>query len=93
LVHWLCAHPHDVGTAITPSQLAKLAAAEKSVSLEVMVLGLDDKPLKGISYVIETPDGESHEGDLGSGAKTTVTSAKKGGAGIALKWSEERAGG
>jgi hypothetical protein len=74
--------------ALTPSQIAKLIAAEESVTLEVLVLGLDDEPLDGLSYVIETPDGESFDGDLGPSGKTKVTSAKKGTAGVTLKWAE-----
>jgi hypothetical protein len=73
-------------TAITPSQMAKLAAAEETVNLEVVVLGLDDKPLAGLSYVIEAPDAETYEGELGASAKTNLTSAKKGRAGVVLKW-------
>jgi hypothetical protein len=74
---------------ITPSQIAKLM--EVDVTLEVVVLGFDDKPLDGLSYVIDAPDGETYEGDLGANANTKVTSAKKGDAGIALKWSEAAA--
>jgi hypothetical protein len=61
------------------------------VNLEVVVLGLDDKPLKGLTYAIEAPDAETYEGDLGASAKTKITSAKKGSAGVALKWSEDEA--
>jgi hypothetical protein len=73
--------------AITPSQMAKLAD-EQPATLEVVVLGFDDKPLKGIAYVIEAPDAETYEGDLGASAKTKITSAKKGSAGVTLKWSD-----
>lgn len=78
----------EAGPAMTPSQLAKLLADEKSVTLEVVVLGLDDKPVKGLTYVIEAPDAETHEGDLGGGAKTKITSTKKGTASVTLKWAE-----
>ncbi len=36
--------------AITPSQVAKLLAAEETVNLEVEVRGFDDKPLGGIVF-------------------------------------------
>lgn len=73
---------------VTPSQLAKLRAQEQSVSFEVVVLGLDDKPQPGLAYAIDAPDGETHEDDLGSGGKTKVTSAKKGPAAVMLRWSD-----
>ncbi len=72
---------------MTPSQLAKLMV-DQSATLEVQVLGFDDKPLDGISYVIEAPDGETYEEDLGSSGKTKITSAKRGSAGVALKWAD-----
>jgi hypothetical protein len=78
--------PKPQTETITPSQMAKLAS--EPVTLEVVVLGLDDKPLDGISYVIESPDSESYEGDLGSSGQTKITSAKKGSAGVALDWSD-----
>jgi hypothetical protein len=77
--------------SITPSQMAKLLADERSVTLEVVVLDFDDKPLAGIAYVIEAPDGETYDGDLGPSAKTKITSAKKGTAGVTLKWAEAEA--
>jgi hypothetical protein len=73
--------------AITPSQMAKLASA-RTATLEVRVFGLDDKPLAGLSYVIDAPDAERVEGDLGAGASTTVTSTKHGNAAVALKRSD-----
>lgn len=75
-------------SVLSPSQMAKLIAAEESVTLEVVVLGFDDEPLDGLSYVLETPDGESFDGDLGPSGKTKITSAKKGTAGVTLKWKD-----
>lgn len=72
-------------SVVTPSQIAKMMAAEQSVTLELVVLGLDDKPLDGVSYVIEAPDEEPHEGDLGSSGKVKITSTRKGNASVALK--------
>jgi len=74
--------------AITPSQLRAMMQAEKSVNLEVVVLGLDDKPLKDIKFTIEAPDDETHEGDLGSSGKTKITSTKKGTASVTLAGAE-----
>lgn len=82
------AAPRQEVSAITPSQMARLVSAEESVTLEVVVLGLDDEPLKGISYLVDAPDDESHEGDLGASGKIKITSAKKGSASIALKWAD-----
>jgi hypothetical protein len=76
---------------VTPSQMAKLVAQQASVTLEVVVLGLDDKPLQGLTYVIDAPDAETFEGDLGASAKTKITSTRKGTAGVRLGWSEAEA--
>jgi len=73
---------------MTPSQMRAIVEKEREVNLEVVVLGLDDKPLQDIQFTIEGPDGESHEGDLGSSGKTKVTSSKKGTASVTLAWAE-----
>ncbi len=84
-----------VGTpeaALTPSQLRTLIDTQNSVTLEVVVLGLDDRPLEGVSFVVGTPDDELHEGDLGASGKTKLTSVKKGSARVTLGWSAKPAG-
>jgi hypothetical protein len=78
--------PLDV---VTPSQIRAMLRAEESVSLEVVVLGLDDQPLEGIKYTIDAPDNETYEGDLGRQGKTQITSGKKGTAAVTLAWSVE----
>jgi hypothetical protein len=74
--------------ALTPSQIRAMMAAEESVTLEVVVLGLDEQPLKDIKFIIEAPDDETHEGDLGASGKTKVVSAKRGTATVTLDWAD-----
>jgi hypothetical protein len=94
LLRWIPvqdAAPKQDTPVITPSQMASLVTAEESVTLEVVVLGLDDKPLKGISYVVDAPDEETYEGQLGASGKIKITSTKQGSASIALKWADSEA--
>ena len=79
------APPQEV---VTPSQMRALMQKNQEVNLEVVVLGLDDKPLPDIYFTIEAPDDETHEGDLGSSGKTKITSNKKGTAGVTLSWTK-----
>jgi hypothetical protein len=77
--------------ALTPSQMRAMIRAEESVSLEVVVLGLDDQPLDGIAFSIAAPDNEEYDGDLGKSAKTAITSIKKGTATVTLSWAADQA--
>jgi hypothetical protein len=73
---------------LTPSQLRALKDAAKTVKLEVVVLGPDSELLKIINFAIDAPDGDSHEGDLGSSGRTTIASAKQGRAKVTLHLAE-----
>jgi hypothetical protein len=77
---------------MTPSQMRALMEKDRAVNLEIVVLGLDDKPLQDIQFTIDAPDGESHEGDLGSSGKTKIVSSKKGTASVTLAWAESGEG-
>jgi hypothetical protein len=77
------APPQEV---ITPSQMRALMQTNQEANLEVVVLGMDDKPLPDIYFTIEAPDDEPHEGNLGSSGKTKLTSTKRGTATVTLSW-------
>ena len=79
------APPQEV---VTPSQMRALMQKNQEVNLEVVVLGLDGKPLPDIYFTIEAPDDETHEGGLGSSGKTHIASNKKGTASVTLSWNK-----
>lgn len=69
---------------VTPSQLKQERRDKAEVLLEVVVLDHQGRPLPGIEYTIQTPDGETVSGSLGGGAQTDTVSTKVGTAGIEL---------
>jgi hypothetical protein len=80
----LAAAQLDTEAPITPSQMKALI--QPDVTFEVIVLGMDDKPIKDIQFTIEAPDGEDYDGSLGSAGKTNIKSSKTGAAGVTLSW-------
>jgi hypothetical protein len=80
----LAAAKPDADAPITPSQMKALI--QPDVTFEVIVLGMDDKPLNDIQFTIEAPDGEDYDGSLGSAGKTNIKSSKPGAAGVTLSW-------
>ena len=74
----------DTDAPITPSQMKAMLQAD--VTFEVIVLGMDDKPMKDIHFTIEAPDDEDYTGGLGSAGKTNIRSGKTGAAGVTLSW-------
>jgi len=75
----------DAEPPITPSQMRALMQ-DLNVNLEVVVLGVDDKPIPGIQFTIDSTDGEQYEGILPSTGKTKITSSKKGLAFVTVSW-------
>jgi hypothetical protein len=73
---------------LTPSQVRALIQAGKPVKLEVVVLGPDSKWVESIQFTIAAPDGETHEGDLGTSGRARIASDKKGTARVSLAWPE-----